>query len=157
MNGGTMQQLLLFLRLNDEYTKIIKFSIITLILLHTFGCIWYFIGSLNDDSNWILSYNYSDEPIHTKYIASLYYILTVLATVGYGNILPINEGERIFTIIFMFFAVMIFSYIMGILTYSFSKLNEKTMLIKEREVFFNEMAAAYKLNIEMHENLIKNI
>jgi hypothetical protein len=39
----------------------------------------------------------------------------------------------------MLIAVMMFSYIMGILTYSFAKLNEKKMIIKEKEVFFNEI------------------
>lgn len=51
----------------------------------------------------------------------------------------------------MFFAVMMFSYIMGVLTFSFSKLNEKEMLVKEREVYFNELAAQYKFDIDMHE------
>lgn len=55
----------------------------------------------------------------------------------------------------MFLAVMLYSYIMGVLTYSFSKLNEKSMQVKEREVFFNELAAQYKIKIDMHEELIK--
>ena len=29
--------------------------------------------------------------------------------------------------------------------------------MKEREVYFNELAANYKLSSEMHENLIKTI
>lgn len=35
-----------------------------------------------------------------QYIASVYFVLTILVTVGYGNILPVNNVEYIFAIIF---------------------------------------------------------
>jgi len=126
MKGGAFQKIILFLKLNDEYTQIMKFSVITLLLLHTTGCFWYFLSTMEDE-NWVTKFGIDNESIFVKYIASIYFVLYVLVTVGYGNILPTNTLERTFTIIFMFFAVMMYSYIMGVLTYSFSKLNEKSM------------------------------
>ena len=70
-------------------------------------------------------------------------MLTVLVTVGYGNVVPVNNYEYCFTFFFMFFGVAFFAYVMGSLTYSFSKLSEKMTLVKEREIFFNELAHSY--------------
>jgi hypothetical protein len=78
-------------------------------------------------------------------------------TVGYGNVVPTNTLEYIFVNIFMLVAVMIYSYIMGILTFQFSKLNEKQMILKEKEVYFNEIAGQYKLSYSIHENLLKTV
>jgi len=63
-------------------------------------------------------------PIADQYITSIYFVLTVIVTVGYGNILPVNNLEYIFVIIFMFFGVAYFSYVMGTLTFTFAKLSQ---------------------------------
>jgi hypothetical protein len=43
----------------------------------------------------------------------IYYALTTLSTVGYGDYFPVNTGERIFAVILMLGGVAFFSYIMG--------------------------------------------
>lgn len=44
----------------------------------------------------------------------LYYAFTTLATVGFGDIKPISDHERIFISFIFVFGVAIFSFIMGI-------------------------------------------
>jgi hypothetical protein len=39
--------------------------------------------------------------------------------------------------------VAYFSYIMGTLTFTFSKISQNYTLIKEREIFFNELAHSF--------------
>jgi len=46
-------------------------------------------------------------------IISLYFALTTLSTVGYGDIFPISRLERITALIVMMLGVAFFSYIMG--------------------------------------------
>lgn len=43
-----MQKLFFFLKLNKEYTLILRFIIITFIVIHLAGCLWYFVGSISD-------------------------------------------------------------------------------------------------------------
>ena len=83
--------------------------------------------------------------------------MTVLVTVGYGNIVPVNNIEFIFTLFFAFIGVAFFAYVMGTLTFTFAKLSEKVTLIKEREIFFNELAYTYALPFHTHEKLLTSI
>ena len=46
-------------------------------------------------------------------IISLYFALTTLSTVGYGDITPISRIERVTAVIVMMCGVAFFSYIMG--------------------------------------------
>ena len=48
-----------------------------------------------------------------KYIAAIYYVLTILLTIGYGNIAPHTQLEYMFCILYMFFVLAFF----GIKTY----------------------------------------
>jgi GTP cyclohydrolase III len=103
--------------MNEAYMQIIKFSVIIVVLIHSMGCIWYFLGSFYPGENWISAFGIEDEGIFRKYIASIYFIMTILVTVGYGNVVPTNTLEYVFVNLFMLVAVMIYSYIMGILTF----------------------------------------
>lgn len=57
----------------------------------------------------------------------------------------------------MFVGVAFFAYVMGTLTFTFSKLSEKVTLIKEREIFFNELAHTYQLPYATHEKLLMSV
>lgn len=76
---------------------------------------------------------------------------------GYGNIVPVNNIEYIFTLIFTFLGVAFFAYVMGTLTFTFSKLSQKVTMIKEREIFFNELAHTYSLPFHTHEKLLMSV
>jgi hypothetical protein len=57
----------------------------------------------------------------------------------------------------MFIGVAFFAYVMGTLTFTFSKLSEKVTMIKEREIFFNELANTYSLPYTTHEKLLMSV
>ena len=46
-------------------------------------------------------------------ITSLYFALTTLSTVGYGDLFPVSQIERVFAVIVMLLGVAFFSFIMG--------------------------------------------
>jgi len=46
---------------------------------------------------------------------------------------------------------------MGTLTFTFAKLSQKLTMIKEREIFFNELAHTYSLPKETHERLLMSV
>lgn len=47
------------------------------------------------------------------YVASLYWVITTLTTVGYGDFKGYQAGEYIFQMIVEFLGIVVFSYLMG--------------------------------------------
>lgn len=50
------------------------------------------------------------------YMISLYFVSTTVTTVGYGDINPVNDIERIFCTIMLYIGVIAFSYSTGSLS-----------------------------------------
>ena len=44
-----------------------------------------------------------------------YYMLTTLSSVGFGDLVPRSDAERVFIVITMMFAILIFNYIKSML------------------------------------------
>lgn len=55
--------------------------------------------------------NYSND--FERFITSCYFIITTLAVIGYGDIYPKTNIEKIFDMLIMILGVAFFSYIMG--------------------------------------------
>mmetsp|Transcript_32179 Transcript_32179/g.23765 ORF Transcript_32179/g.23765 Transcript_32179/m.23765 type:complete len:187 (+) Transcript_32179:385-945(+) len=53
------------------------------------------------------------DSLYDKFITSCYFILTTLAVIGYGDLYPISNLEKIVGMLIMFGGVAFFSYIMG--------------------------------------------
>ena len=101
---------------NYEYMTSLLFLMIMFFMLvaHWLACIWYAIGAKEaveyDGLSWlsILSYQMElpiveDDPttgpsLRTRYLTSLYYVMTLCTTVGFGNVSANTDGERIFSI-----------------------------------------------------------
>lgn len=89
-------------------------------LAHFFGCFW---NMSNDVDYLALGYSnvteYEEEVgkeeggLSHNYIQSLYWAFTTMTTVGYGDILPGDDGSRLYATIMMIMGATMFSYIVG--------------------------------------------
>ena len=96
----------------ERTTELIINSLIFFIIIHCFVCFHIFIGK-NTYSNWLLSTNSQDESLGYIYIKSLYFLVTTLTTVGYGDITCRSLGETIFQIILLAVGTIFYSYIIS--------------------------------------------
>ena len=81
------------------------------LIAHWLACIWHGIGNLENSNEfgWIqelrknlnLSYNSTGPSIQTRYITSLYFTLSSLTSVGFGNVSPNTDAEKIFSVCVM--------------------------------------------------------
>ena len=94
-------------------------------IAHLMGCLWYSI-SLGEDgkhkpTSWICArYDDSGDSCDTlelsvsqKYTASIYWAITTMATVGYGDINTQNNAERGFAVFAMLVGATTFGFIIG--------------------------------------------
>jgi hyperpolarization activated cyclic nucleotide-gated potassium channel 1 len=50
-----MERIFFIMKLNVDYILIVKFILLTLVILHISGCLWFFTGTLSSDyDNWIV-------------------------------------------------------------------------------------------------------
>lgn len=83
---------------------------------HWLACIFFAIGSmeLSEDENcWLREFELHDKKVDEQYIASLYWAFATMTTVGYGDIYPITNQEKLFTMLSMLISCGVFAYVVG--------------------------------------------
>ena len=106
------------LNLGEGFEKLVFFVLMSFMICHIIACLWVFTTTFVDDGNdsWIVSGSYENDPIETKYLTSLYFTVTTITTVGYGDISATNGLEQMFCIVIMIMGVIGFSLATSTLT-----------------------------------------
>ncbi|CAD8096288.1 unnamed protein product [Paramecium sonneborni] len=72
-------------------------------VIHLFSCFWFWVGKYSidnyDGQSWIMSTNMFEQHWNTQYLQSFYYTAVTIFTVGYGDVTPQSNIEKIVTII----------------------------------------------------------
>ncbi|CAH9058601.1 unnamed protein product [Cuscuta europaea] len=91
---------------------------VTLLMVHCAGCLYYFLADRypHQGRNWLGSFNLKDESLTIRYISALYWSITTMTTVGYGDVHAVNTLEMIFIILYLLFNLGLTSYIIGNMT-----------------------------------------
>ena len=118
--------------------KLSRLGLFILFLSHFFACMWYFVASIADEDEvtWARQYGLPDDaPLGRKYLVSLYWAVATITTVGYGDIRPSNNDERLMAVIAMMIGVTFFSYIVGVMSSIVVQVDQQNI------AFHNKMAA----------------
>lgn len=62
----------------------------------------------------------NNKPLRMQYISALYFSVVTCTTLGYGDIIPVNDYELIWVVIIMLFGVSFFSFVLGDMASQFS-------------------------------------
>lgn len=93
---------------------------VTLFAVHCAACFYYLIAARNHDpvNTWIgaTNKNYLEDSLWMRYVTSMYWSITTLTTVGYGDLHPVNTKEMIFDIFYMLFNLGLTAYLIGNMT-----------------------------------------
>ncbi|XP_076360746.1 voltage-gated inwardly rectifying potassium channel KCNH6-like isoform X3 [Tachypleus tridentatus] len=98
------------------------------LIAHWLACIWYAIGNaernimkhrigwLDHLANTTLQFynnSYGGPSIKAKYVTALYFTITSLTSVGFGNVAPNTNTEKIFSILVMLIGSLMYASIFG--------------------------------------------
>lgn len=89
----------------------------------------------------------------SRYISSIYWAATTIATVGYGDIVPTTDSERGFVIVALFVGASFFSYIVGSVCGVIAKLMEKATIFESQMTKLNAFIRAAKLTGDLPTRL----
>ncbi|PON84120.1 Voltage dependent potassium channel [Trema orientale] len=105
---------------NYFWVRCAKLICVTLFAVHCAGCFYYLIAARYHDPRrtWIGSSmgNFLEESLWIRYVTSMYWSITTLTTVGYGDLHPVNTREMIFDIFYMLFNLGLTAYLIGNMT-----------------------------------------
>jgi len=101
--------------INPGYLRISKFFFIIIILAHFVACAWYlaaYFTGFQPDS-WVQLSGLIETTPPDAYLRSLYWTVTTLTTVGYGDITPHLNYEYVISIITMASGAFMYAFIIG--------------------------------------------
>lgn len=105
---------------NYFWVRCAKLICVTLFAVHCAGCFYYLLAARYHDpaKTWIgeSMSNFLQQSLWTRYVTTIYWSITTLTTVGYGDLHPVNEREMIFVIFYMLFNLGLTAYLIGNMT-----------------------------------------
>ena len=125
--------------LNLTFVRIFTMVINMVFLAHMLGCFWFYMASIvgidPEITTWVSTYDGGSalyaEPID-QYLYSLYWALTTLTTVGYGDITPSNNLERKYTLFALLVGALVFGFMLSSIGSLVAALDRQSAISEER-------------------------
>ena len=147
------------LKLSMVKERIITFLFFLMIITHVLGCMWFFSARWYNFSpdTWVAKTNYQDESILRKYIYCFYFTITVITTVGYGDMPITTTMEKILAIIIITVGVINFSFAIGSLMSVLENIDNAEAQFKEKYYELNSIKKKYKIPQALYNKLYKTL
>merc|ERR1719272_1695034 len=68
---------------------------------------------VDDNRGWLHNYRDVGGRFWPEYVSAIYWAMTTLTTVGYGDIVPTTDGERLFATLSMMVGGAFYGYVVG--------------------------------------------
>jgi hypothetical protein len=110
---------------NSGYLRITKFCLSVFLIIHWIACAWFVIAFIENfpDNCWVVIAGIRDTGSATQYIRSLYWTITTMTTVGFGDITPNRNIEYVFTSLMMLLGASLYAFIIGNIASLLSKID----------------------------------
>ncbi|CAI2367548.1 unnamed protein product [Moneuplotes crassus] len=128
----------LFFKKLGLFMNIIKALLFLCIIWHWTSCAWFFTNlyiNLDRDDSWMEFNNLQDGPLYKQVLYSYYTIMNVVSTVGYGDMFPMTDVERIFITLLINSGDLIFAVAFGLI----AGISMQASNNKSTEIFFKKM------------------
>ncbi|XP_018654495.1 putative voltage-gated potassium channel [Schistosoma mansoni] len=134
LKSARLLRLVGIVRKLDRYSEygasiLILLTALFALIAHWLACIWYAIGNAehlyrDPKIGWLdtlaihTEQYYTDQPnsgpdLKTKYITALYFTFSSLTSIGFGNVSPNTNAEKVFSIIVMLVGSLMYASIFG--------------------------------------------
>ncbi|CAI5978287.1 unnamed protein product [Closterium sp. NIES-65] len=116
------------IRLSYFAVRFLKLIIVEMYITHVAGCFFYYLATTmppeEQGYTWIgsltlgdFSYeNFREVDLFTRYVTALYWSVVTMATIGYGDIHPVNPREMIFAMFYITVDLILSAYLIGNIT-----------------------------------------
>ncbi|CAG9313056.1 unnamed protein product [Blepharisma stoltei] len=154
-NSEFMEKLQDFFDLKQNRLRLITTALTVALCVHIATCMWYFSAKLEGFyyDTWVFRNGLMNEDTGTLYLTSLYWAITTLSTVGYGDIHAQTITEKMCAIIWMIFTVYVFSFVIGSLGNMLSTVDSKENVLINKLAVIDEFAKEASLEKDLKHRL----
>ncbi|KAJ0985595.1 hypothetical protein J5N97_003951 [Dioscorea zingiberensis] len=149
------------IRFSYFWTRYLKLISVTLFAVHSAGCLYYWmaVNYKIKKKTWIGSQisDFEDRSIWLGYTYAMYWSITTLTTVGYGDLHAENTGEKLFNIFFMLFNIGLTSYLIGNMTNLIVHGSTRTFIMRDTIHEVSRYASKNRLPESMREQMMAHL
>lgn len=130
--------------LNQSVVRLVFFAFWITLISHWLACGWVLLGGVDD-------VRFEGH----QYLNALYWAVTTLTTVGYGDITPTTVPQTIYTMVVMLFGVAVYGYVIGNISTLLVNTDEAkaryVSKIEELNAFFTDKCLPYQLREKIRD------
>eukprot|EP00930_Biecheleria_cincta_P037001 TRINITY_DN25371_c0_g1_i1.p1 TRINITY_DN25371_c0_g1~~TRINITY_DN25371_c0_g1_i1.p1 ORF type:complete len:841 (+),score=122.54 TRINITY_DN25371_c0_g1_i1:150-2672(+) len=104
------------------------------LVVHWGSCLWHGVGMRSESVTWLKHYELDKLSGGERYLWALYYTLTMMSTVGFGDLTPKNGTEIHVTIGMLIVSTLVFSLLMGVLMDLIGNLRRHARILSDRRM-----------------------
>ena len=158
-SSDAMESVMRGINLHGGVLRLLRFSFMVVIIVHVAGCFWYFLAWLYDfdPSTWVVRSQLQEESTQALYLVSIYWVFTVITTVGFGDITAANSTERIYAIIVMGVGIAFYSYTISNISSVLASMNQRDLEYKTTLAAINDFATETSLPKDLRDSIISQI
>ncbi|KAI5661553.1 hypothetical protein M9H77_20876 [Catharanthus roseus] len=108
------------IRFSYFWVRCARLFFVTLLLVHCAGCLYYLLADRypHQGNTWMsaVNPNFREKSLWFRYISAIYWSMTTMTTVGYGDMHAVNSLEMIFITLYMLLNLGLTAYIIGNMT-----------------------------------------
>ena len=143
-----------FLLLHPGLDRLVINLFSIFLFCHIFACIWHFFADISrGTSSWIWRLELRDSSNFERYLASLYWIIQTVITVGYGDVGAESTTERIIAIIAMCAGVIFFSLTIGSISSIISETDAKNTAYEAKLNLLMQIKSKYQISDDIFKKV----
>ncbi|KAL5854600.1 hypothetical protein ACOSQ4_004402 [Xanthoceras sorbifolium] len=146
------------IRFNYFWVRCARLLSVTLFMVHCAGCLYYLLAIIypHQGKTWIGSANpnFRETGLWIRYISAIYWSITTMTTVGYGDLHAVNTVEMIFIIFYMLFNLGLTAYLIGNMTNLVVEGTRRTMEFRNSIEEASNFVCRNRLPVRMKEQIL---
>lgn len=150
--------------LGEGFERLVFFILMSGMICHIVACMWCFIATFEDDPNdkdghinWLIAKEITENSASEKYLFALYFTVTTITTVGYGDLSANNPIEQLFCIVIMLMGVVGFSLATSTLTQLLAEYNSSNKKLNEKMDVLKRVYDEYCLPLDLYDRVKKSL
>ena len=106
---------------------------------------------MQNEQNWLRDYGYQYLSQKDLYIVAIYFSITTITTVGYGDISATCTNERLLSIVIMIVGVISFSFATGSLSSLISNVDSTQAKIRQKVKIIKKLKSEFEISDLLQE------